>query len=231
MSLALMGAGKALDAAGAAGTAYATEVLADSPVGYWRLNDTSGTVAATAVGVNAGTYVNAPTLGVAGLIANGTAVTFAAASSQEMTIPSTGLSTTGTVEFWFRWTAGATLMRDNTTTAGWIIGFDNAGTFTVRVGTTTTIATSKTTAQVQDGTIHHLVVAKNGANVTIYLDNVVIGTSAAAASTGSSGVWHIARNGASAGVYTDMTADEVAIYTTELLAARVAAHWNARVVA
>jgi hypothetical protein len=50
---------------------YEAEVLTDSPFLYWRLNDPSGTVAEDASGNDRdGTYINTPTLGVAGLIAN-----------------------------------------------------------------------------------------------------------------------------------------------------------------
>jgi hypothetical protein len=46
---------------------YQGEVLVDSPVGYWRLGETSGTIANDETANNLdGTYVNAPTLGVAG---------------------------------------------------------------------------------------------------------------------------------------------------------------------
>ena len=43
--------------------AYATQVLADSPVSYWRLGETSGTTASDAAGSNAGSYAGGVTLG------------------------------------------------------------------------------------------------------------------------------------------------------------------------
>jgi hypothetical protein len=49
---------------------YAQEVLADTPVGWWRLDETSGTTAADSSGNGRdGTYVNTPTLGASGLLA------------------------------------------------------------------------------------------------------------------------------------------------------------------
>src|SRR5262249_18708605 len=39
------------------GCTYANEVLADSPISYWRLGETSGTTAADQKGTSPGTYV------------------------------------------------------------------------------------------------------------------------------------------------------------------------------
>ncbi len=51
------------------GDAYATQVLADDPILYWRLDEPSGTTAADASGEgNHGTYLGGVTLGTAGAI-------------------------------------------------------------------------------------------------------------------------------------------------------------------
>jgi hypothetical protein len=58
--------------AGARATArYAAAVLRDSPLSYWRLDETSGVVARDERGVNPGIYRNGPTLGVTGLLGAG----------------------------------------------------------------------------------------------------------------------------------------------------------------
>jgi hypothetical protein len=49
----------------ASGT-YASNVLADNPLGYWRLNETVGPTAVDAVGAHNGTYASAATPGVVG---------------------------------------------------------------------------------------------------------------------------------------------------------------------
>jgi len=61
-----------------AGSAYAGAVLGMKPVGYWRLDEASGTVAVDQMSANNGTYVGSPTLGVAGLLTgdSDTAVSF-----------------------------------------------------------------------------------------------------------------------------------------------------------
>jgi hypothetical protein len=53
---------------GAKGPTYPGTVLADSPVGYWELNEKIGTVAASATGTHVGTYVGSPSLGQMGLV-------------------------------------------------------------------------------------------------------------------------------------------------------------------
>lgn len=53
---------------GAAAATYSSTILADAPLGYWRLGESSGTVAADSSGnARDGTYVNAPTLAQTGL--------------------------------------------------------------------------------------------------------------------------------------------------------------------
>ena len=47
---------------------YGDAVLADNPVGYWRLDETTGTTAADSKGTRPGTYANGVTLGQAGAL-------------------------------------------------------------------------------------------------------------------------------------------------------------------
>ena len=66
------------------GKSYSEVILADSPVGYWRLGESSGTSAADATGNgNTGTYTDSYTLAQTGDIAGDTdkAVAFSGANS------------------------------------------------------------------------------------------------------------------------------------------------------
>ena len=54
----------------AASPSYSATVVADTPVSYWRLGETSGTAAADSVGSNNGVVKTGVTLGVAGAISN-----------------------------------------------------------------------------------------------------------------------------------------------------------------
>ncbi len=112
-------AGNALAATASFATeaSYPGEVLADSPVRYWRFDETDGTtVASLAAGVDAisvgtSTLNNNPTLGVASLVPSeqaDTALQFNAGSSQNIAVPNgSDLNVGGpwakkSIEFWFR---------------------------------------------------------------------------------------------------------------------------------
>lgn len=205
---------------------YSTVVLADSPIGYWRLDETAGTVANDEISTNDGTYVNSPTLGAAALVDDGSAIVCVAANSQDVTLPGNTISTTASIELWFKWTGGDTLFRDNTSAGGtgWFAG-NSAGNFTVRISGVTNINCGATTS-FRDGNRHHLVITKSGVNVAVYVDGVSVGTSGNSATSTSSSPWHLGRNGASA-QYADATFDEFAVYDTQLSLARVSAHYAA----
>jgi glucose/arabinose dehydrogenase len=89
-----------------AGADYRALVLGDAPVGYWRLGEASGTTAADETGTNPGTYVNGPTLGVAGALKgnSNTAASFNG-STQFVDVPSSpslNASTGVSVEAWVK---------------------------------------------------------------------------------------------------------------------------------
>jgi hypothetical protein len=56
-----------------AAASYAATVIADRPVSYWRLGETSGTIAGDVTVANPGTYNGPPTLGAASLLGTDTA--------------------------------------------------------------------------------------------------------------------------------------------------------------
>lgn len=62
---------------------YRTAVLQDNPIAYWRLGESSGTVAADVTGNYPGTYVGSPTLGLSGAVAGNTAFRSAAGKRME----------------------------------------------------------------------------------------------------------------------------------------------------
>ena len=88
------------------GENYAQVVAADAPAGYWRLDETTGTTAASATGTNAGTYKGSPTLGVAGLLGSASdKATAFSGSKQSVGIPSSAslvLPTKVSLEAWIK---------------------------------------------------------------------------------------------------------------------------------
>jgi hypothetical protein len=209
---------------------YAQTVLSDTPVSYWRMEETSGTAAADAKGVNAGTYTGGPTLGQDGLIHDGTrAPRFVSGSNKVTVASSASLSPTSaiTVEAWVRvedvppnyrrmaWkgTSAYQLRLDGTNETSRFSFFVSIG------GALEPRASGGSVPTV--GSVHHLVGTYDGAKVRLYVDGALVGQQnrTGAIDTNSS-PFEIAStwNG---------LVDEVAVYDYALGATRVAAHYAA----
>jgi hypothetical protein len=85
---------------GGGGSTFADLATALAPTAWWRLGEASGTTAADGRGVQDGSYVNTPTLGVAGYATSGnTGVTFASASTEYVDVPDNAAWDVGTADF------------------------------------------------------------------------------------------------------------------------------------
>lgn len=215
---------------------YSAEVLADSPLVYLRLGESSGTTAADSSGNSRnGTYVGSPTLGVAGAISGdaNTAVTFDG-STQAVTVPSTGLPTTDvdqTIECWVKFTS--------TTTGLFVAGRDVSSStrgVCIRTGTVAgtlmcgnTVGTSpQSTGTYNDGNWHHVVGLRHQSAGTfeLYVDNVSVASGTESNSTlGASGFFVAERGNGT--LRFPGTIDEAAYYGTALSSTRIAAHYAA----
>src|SRR5207248_11696460 len=93
-----------------AGSAYRSAVLADSPLAYWRLGETTGSVAADQRAAYNGTYTKTPSLGQPGALFNdpATSVGFNG-TSQYVQVPYTATLNTPKFAFdiWARPSGGA----------------------------------------------------------------------------------------------------------------------------
>ena len=212
---------------------------------YWRLGEPSGNTIVDNEGVNTGTYVKKPTLGVAGaLTVSGdadTAVQFDGISDYGSVARQ--ISGDFSIEFWFKSTAGGigtgsqwwegaglvdaevggglndfgvSLRSDGKVVAGTGAGFD--------VSIVSTSASSY-----KDGNWHHVVFTRTSATgaLRLYVDGAAAGTATGGttALTGPS-VINFGRL-QSGGNYFAGSLDEIAIYTTVLTPATVTAHFNA----
>jgi len=222
---------------------YSAAVMADAPVGYWRLGEPSGTTARDFSGAgHPGTYTNSPTLGVAGAITGDTAVTFTAASSQYIAPSFVFNQPQATIEAWIYMTAAPSVARliggcsdgFNSGTGDkqlyidtdgklYFYGFDGA----VRI-------TSAPASAIPFNDWVHVAGVADGSNLTTYVNGVSVGSVACGNTfTGYSvnNFFIAALAPTPAGVapsYFDGSIDEVALYPTGLSAARILAHYNAR---
>jgi hypothetical protein len=226
-------------AAGAAALTYAQTVAADSPVGYWRLGEASGTDVADSAGSNTGQYIGSPTLGATGAVAGNTAVTFVAASAaHKVDVPdhaSLDVGDTFTIEFWLKRASQAGLQcpldKGTGGALAWVVAFNGANFFFGDSGGNWII--NNITGVCNDTTtFHHVVITKSGATTKLYQDGVDLAPATTNQTIASS--TSVLRMGATVSLgggntwWLNGTLDEVALYATALSAARVSAHYAAK---
>jgi hypothetical protein len=218
-------------------TAYPTAVGSDSPTNYWRLGETSGTVANDAIGDDGGTYVGSPTLGVTGVLVSdaNTAVDFDGASQQVTMAHDVGIRGGDfSVEAWFKSTASTG------TKTIWHSGDNGAAQHYIDLS----LVAAKVTGKVKgggaaltvtsplsyaDGAWHQAVFTRSGSTFTVYVDGASVASgSAAAGDAGDPSAVSTIGNSNSSGAWFAGSIDEVAVYAAALSSTRVSAHYGAR---
>jgi hypothetical protein len=207
---------------------YSSEVLADSPIRYFKLDEQAGnSTAVDTAGGEDSTYFNV-TQGVAAVVGAGIR-TVAASSAYVAPRVASGLSTAWSLEFWYKYdsSSGAVIWRDNTTsTAGWLMQLANSNAdLVVRANGTDRTITGAGSLLTATGW-HHVVMTSSGTSVITYIDKVAVDTwtRTAAASTVVSTL-RFGRDGSNA-TYYNAYYDEIAVYSTVLSAARVIVHYD-----
>lgn len=225
---------------------YKAVILADSPIGYYRLNETSGTTANDSSGNgNNGTINNSPTLNVASLLidtpdtSTDKAMTFASASSQDIHLP-TSMVPTGanpwSLECWFKF-ASVPASGTHQTLMGWgastgnqkfgALNFNSNGTtFQLNFSTNSGDITS---GNLSTGTIYHAVGTYDGVSTRLYLNGSLVAGPTSFTLSLVQNVCDIASysGGPYSSSFLNATLDEVAFYTAALSATQVANHHNA----
>ncbi len=213
-------------AARASGYAAAVTATVPAPVGYWQLNEVSGTTAVSTVG-GAGTYTGFPVFGVTGSpVTSGTAVSFLRAA-QVPRLVSGNLS----LEFWFKttggtgaapWYYGDPLIDGEVHAVGGDLGVTLDGTGRVMAGGGATITTP--TGGYDDDAWHHVVLTRTQSTgvLALYVD----GALAVSAGTGYTGLLDAPDFFTMGSTYTaPMTIDDFAQYPLVLTPGQVASHY------
>ena len=216
----------ALPSAAQAQASYADVVRSTSGLtAYWRLGEASGTAANDAHGQAAGTYLGGPGLGARGALSNDpdTSARFDGVDDEMQSGVAT-IAATGTVEGWFFWEGGVAIMRDSSSSGGWIVAFDSGGSVAYRVAGKT-FTTPLATADVRDGWHHVALTVANGAT-TFYLDGNPVHSGAGTGTAAAAMPWHVMRNGTSS-QYSRGRADEVAVYGSALPLETIRGHFAA----
>lgn len=221
---------------------YPEQVLADSPLGYWRLNETAGSVMADSSGnQRPGFYQGGFTLNQAGLLPSdpkaAPSVNFTGGFSA---IPHGSWATTPHV------TLECLIRPSSIGVAREIIGKDDDASPLSDLAYRLTLLASgvveflivdngmnirqaRTSATLSAGGVYHLVATYDGSNLRIYLNGAQAGILAAAGSIQAGSTFDITVGGLNryAGNRFDGRIDEVAVYGSALSAARIAAHYAA----
>jgi hypothetical protein len=236
-------------------SAYTSAVLADSPIGYWRLNETSGTTAVDySSNANNGTYSGTYALGATSPITGDpSSKALDLTGTQEtvngyVTIPdSTPLNITGTaftVECWIKSISPsgtstspyAGLYFKQASVYNYGINHDSNGMFPVLAASTTNYTGGQTTPTVANddtATWIYLVGVYNGSVLQLYSNGSTLGSSATCTgnvetTTGYSAcIGNILTGSAPYAYQWQGYVCEVAIYSTALSSTRISAHYAA----
>jgi PKD repeat protein len=226
----------------AAPASYRSTILADNPVSYWRLGETSGTKATDSAGTSNGSITGGVTLGVAGALASDTdtAMQFDGKSGYVSVPDKTTLDFSGdfTIEAWAKPTAlngiGGAIVHKGGATGypvwQYRLGITSGNKWrgTVFVGNTNVIVTDPGTPSTTAWT--YLVMTKAGNTLTLYVNAVAVATTTIGGAVNTStGILAIGRTGASSSDYFSGRIDEVAVYGTALTPARIQAHYSAAI--
>jgi hypothetical protein len=235
-ALALLAGGSAVIAQAATPTAsYRQDVLAASPVSYWRLGETGGTSAADETGRNPGTYTNV-LLNQPGALTCDTnpSASFSGAQSYARVpaSPSLDMTSAVTVEFWAK-------RRTISSTYQVLVGkpgngaskFENyavwlapSGRYTAYFGNGAT-SVAAVTPPVTDTNWHHIVATHNGSSVRMYMDGVLRHEFATTLQlTANTQPLNLGRTNDNVYFFNGWL-DEVAIYPTALPATTVQSHY------
>lgn len=214
-------------------TPYRDAVMADGPIGYWRLAETVGNALDETGNAAGGRYNGGVTRGVPGALASDAnlAARFDGVDDH-VSVPDNGPMDVGdvfTYELWVKRgaTQGVTQRLLHKGTGPATLGFGTNNKVVLLPGGTGAIATANSAMAIIDQAWHHVVATKNGADVHIYVDGVDVtapGTNTTmTTSTNAMNIGRATTNTAYAGA----DIDEVAIYPVALSSARVQAHYQA----
>jgi hypothetical protein len=219
---------------------YATTIMGDHPMAYYRLDETSGSTAADSAGMNNATYSGSMTLGVGGMVASDAAVNFTGGNAQAPW--STTLNNPAgpfTAELWIKpndTALAVPLSSQNRITgrSGYALYQNNGGdNFVADLGLVGQTGVYRWTATPgpKVGQWMHVVLTSDGVTVNLYTDGVLKATDTGfvfgtdiMANVGEP-LFIGVRNGG--GFPYNGIIDDVVIYDYALTQTQVTNHWSA----
>lgn len=211
-------------------------MLANSPVLYYRLDESSGTSAADSSGHgHTGAYTSAATLNQSGATSDGDAAIAGTGTLVKYTSGS-GLPTGSaarSVECWFK----SSTSQSNAVLVAW--GREQSNNeFAMMLNSATTLEVGSWTSNylfplpsgksALDGQWHHIVAVWNGSTITIYFDGAAIGSKSGSFNTVLNSAGLDIGSSTGGGFKYTGSIDEVAVYSTVLTSSQVQGHFSAR---
>jgi hypothetical protein len=219
-------------------------------LGYWRLGEALSTSAvADSKGTNNGSYLNAPTVGVAGAIAGDANTATQFDGVNDYATVTRQISGDFSIEFWFKstqgigtaasWRSGAGLVDATqggfpTSPQDFGVSLRSDGFIVAGVGGTFFGAPDKSITSslggYDDGAWHHVIFtrAQSSGTISLYVDGVASVSATGANTVALTGAANINFGRIQSGTnYFLGSLDEVSIYTSVLSGATALAHYNA----
>jgi hypothetical protein len=203
---------------------YATLVIRDGALAYWRLDEASGLIARDRIGGNNGTISGGVTLNQPGALAGDAAMAFDGTSSK-IIAPVIAFGTAFTVEWWVKTSSVALVSCVSnrlTGAVGGLFGLTGGKTYVYIQAFTLDLSGSRFIA---DGIWHHVAITRTGATTTYFVDGVVDQSQTGAGTIDATNPVLIAAD--ALGAFFPGILDEVAIYQTALTPAQILAHYQA----
>ncbi len=218
-------------------SSYKASVLQNDPSLYWRLDESGGTAANDSSGNgNDGTYSSSDiTYGITGALEGRADTAVAIGSTGSITSGAGGLPSAtqaATYELWFNTTQPYT---DLMSVPGTTIEYGNGGSPDLLFGNNAAGRLEPLPSSGNDGSWHLLDVTTDGAgNYSVYFDGVFAGTltgvnnGTGTDSNGGAGGVVVGNTGPYGGgsLGAALSADEVAVYPTQLAQGAIDAHWT-----
>jgi hypothetical protein len=215
-------------------SAYRSAVTADTPAGYWRLGEASGTVARDQRATHDGTYAYSPTLGQPGALFNdpATSVGFDG-TTQYVQVPTDASLTTSAFSFevWARPTGGAGNYRgvitDRFFPQGWNLYLGTSGSweFWINQGSGMVSIAGGSGAL---NTWSHVVGTYDGTTASLYVNGVAVASAALSTTVqpNSRASLEIGQAEPGANLYFPGQIQDAAVYGTALSPAQVQRHYS-----
>ena len=214
---------------------YPGRVLADGAVGYWRLGESNGTVAADRTGHGfSGSVVGELAWQRDGALADGDRAAYFDGTDSYIAVsptPSLDLTTALSLETWVQTTGTGgwqRLLGKGTNGSEWDLWVDGNGLPALQVGGASDPFHLAGRTAVADGQWHHLVATWDGSTARLYVDSALEASGALTGPLVPNPADGVVIGRDPLGFFTNGALDEVAIYNHALSGADVADHFALR---